>query len=81
MLAEYTRILFISFLFGLVFMGGGSNWFFIIFFIVVAFLFVWVRGTLPRFRYDKLMFLAWKCFLPFSLSYLVLTGGLLVFII
>ena len=30
----------------------------------ISFLFVWVRGTLPRFRYDKLMYLAWRRFLP-----------------
>nr|YP_009353717.1 NADH dehydrogenase subunit 1 [Daphnia galeata]WBR65262.1 NADH dehydrogenase subunit 1 [Daphnia galeata]BAX01982.1 NADH dehydrogenase subunit 1 [Daphnia galeata]BAX01995.1 NADH dehydrogenase subunit 1 [Daphnia galeata]BAX02021.1 NADH dehydrogenase subunit 1 [Daphnia galeata]BAX02034.1 NADH dehydrogenase subunit 1 [Daphnia galeata] len=77
MLAEYASILLMSFLFGVIFMGGGSTEYFIFIFLVVAFTFVWVRGTLPRFRYDKLMFLAWKCFLPFSLSYLILVGGLL----
>ena len=76
-LAEYARILLISFLFGVVFMGGGLIEYFIFIFLVLAFIFVWVRGTLPRFRYDKLIFLAWKCFLPFSLRYLILVGGLL----
>ena len=38
--------------------------------IVFSFLFVWVRGTIPQFRYDKLMYLAWKRFLPLSLTYL-----------
>ena len=33
-------------------------------------LFVWVRGIVPRFRYDKLMYLAWKRFLPLSLSFI-----------
>jgi NADH:ubiquinone oxidoreductase subunit H len=46
-------------------------------FLVLAFTFVWVRGTLPRFRYDKLMNLAWKSFLPFSISYVVWVAGLL----
>jgi NADH-ubiquinone oxidoreductase chain 1 len=46
-------------------------------FMAVAFLFVWVRGTLPRFRYDKLMYLAWKSFLPFSLVYLIFMTGLI----
>lgn len=77
MLAEYARILLISFLFGVIFIGGGSTGYFIFIFLVMAFIFVWVRGTLPRFRYDKLIFLAWKCFLPFSLRYLILVGGLL----
>jgi len=76
MLAEYTRILFISFLFRVIFLGGSS--FMVLFsFLVLAFIFVWVRGTLPRFRYDKLMYLAWKCFLPFSISYLVWIAGVL----
>ncbi len=44
------------------------------FFIV---LFIWVRWTLPRFRYDQLMGLGWKCILPISLANIVLTGILL----
>jgi NADH-ubiquinone oxidoreductase chain 1 len=42
----------------------------------LAFIFIWVRGTLPRFRYDKLIFLAWKRFLPLSLNYLIFFAGL-----
>jgi len=76
-LAEYTRILLISFLFGIIFLGGGSSFLILISFLVLAFTFVWVRGTLPRFRYDKLMNLAWKSFLPFSISYVVWVAGLL----
>jgi NADH-ubiquinone oxidoreductase chain 1 len=37
---------------------------------LVSFLWIWVRGTLPRFRYDKLIYLAWKRFLPCSLLYI-----------
>jgi len=40
--------------------------------------FVWVRWTFPRFRYDQLMRLGWKVFLPLSLGWLVLTAGVLV---
>ncbi len=38
-------------------------------------LFLWVRATFPRYRYDQLMRLGWKVFLPFSLFWLVLTAG------
>jgi NADH-quinone oxidoreductase subunit H len=43
----------------------------------VMFLFLWVRATFPRFRYDQLMRLGWKVFLPLSLFWLVLTAGVL----
>ena len=43
------------------------------------FVFLWVRATLPRYRYDQLMRLGWKVFLPFSLFWLVLTAGYLVY--
>jgi NADH-quinone oxidoreductase subunit H len=44
----------------------------------VLFGFLWVRATVPRFRYDQLMRLGWKVFLPLSLFWLVLTAGVLV---
>ena len=44
----------------------------------MCFCFLWVRGTFPRYRYDQLMRLGWKVFLPFSLFWLVLTAGVLV---
>jgi NADH-quinone oxidoreductase subunit H len=44
----------------------------------VMFVILWVRATLPRFRYDQLMRLGWKVFLPFSLVWLVLTAGVLM---
>jgi NADH:ubiquinone oxidoreductase subunit 1 (chain H) len=45
---------------------------------LVLFVFLWVRATFPRYRYDQLMRLGWKIFLPFSLFWLVLTSGVLV---
>nr|YP_009684894.1 NADH dehydrogenase subunit 1 [Daphnia similis]AYE40159.1 NADH dehydrogenase subunit 1 [Daphnia similis] len=78
MLGEYTSILFMSFLFVLIFLGGMGGLMFIMKLMFMAFVFVWVRGTLPRFRYDKLMYLAWKSFLPFSLIYLLTMGGLFI---
>ena len=60
-LAEYARILFIRLLFRIIFLGSDLYSFFFYFKLTfIYFLFVWVRGTLPRFRYDKLMYLAWQ---------------------
>nr|YP_009689720.1 NADH dehydrogenase subunit 1 [Wyeomyia confusa]QEE94462.1 NADH dehydrogenase subunit 1 [Wyeomyia confusa] len=70
-LAEYSSILFMSMLFCVIFLGGDIyNFIFFLKIVIISFLFIWVRGTLPRFRYDKLMYLAWKSFLPMSLNYL-----------
>nr|YP_010464313.1 NADH dehydrogenase subunit 1 [Strongylium nakanei]UUL71690.1 NADH dehydrogenase subunit 1 [Strongylium nakanei] len=71
-LAEYASILFMSMLCVMLFMGGDLySFFFFVKLVFVSFLWLWVRGTLPRFRYDKLMYLAWKSFLPCSLNYLM----------
>nr|YP_010464222.1 NADH dehydrogenase subunit 1 [Strongylium kulzeri]UUL71599.1 NADH dehydrogenase subunit 1 [Strongylium kulzeri] len=71
-LAEYASILFMSMLCVMLFMGGNLySFFFFVKLVLVSFLWLWVRGTLPRFRYDKLMYLAWKSFLPCSLNYLL----------
>ncbi|TAL27373.1 MAG: NADH-quinone oxidoreductase subunit NuoH [Alphaproteobacteria bacterium] len=45
----------------------------------VLFLFIWTRATLPRFRYDQLMRLGWKVFLPFTLVWLVFVAGMLLY--
>nr|YP_010737979.1 NADH dehydrogenase subunit 1 [Neopsylla specialis]WEQ92389.1 NADH dehydrogenase subunit 1 [Neopsylla specialis] len=75
-MAEYASILFMSFIFNLVFLGGQMySVLFYILIVMVAFIFIWVRGTLPRYRYDKLMYLAWKSFLPVSLNYILLIMG------
>nr|YP_010414544.1 NADH dehydrogenase subunit 1 [Glenoleon pulchellus]URT60710.1 NADH dehydrogenase subunit 1 [Glenoleon pulchellus] len=76
-LAEYASILFMSMLYTVMFLGSGV--FSVMFFIklvFISFLFIWVRGTLPRYRYDKLMYLAWKSYLPLSLNFLFFSLGL-----
>ena len=80
-LAEYARILFIRMLFRVIFLGGDV--FSLLFYfklLFISFSFIWIRGTLPRFRYDKLIYLAWKRFLPFSLNYLFFFIGIKLFI-
>nr|YP_010555047.1 NADH dehydrogenase subunit 1 [Schizodactylus jimo]UYR20461.1 NADH dehydrogenase subunit 1 [Schizodactylus jimo] len=79
-LAEYASILFMSMLFALIFLGGDlMSLFFFIKLVFVSFMFIWVRGTLPRFRYDKLMYLAWKSYLPLSLNFLLFYVGIKIF--
>nr|UYI30637.1 NADH dehydrogenase subunit 1 [Aquatica sp. q XF-2022] len=80
-MAEYSSILFMSMIFVFIFLGGcliDLTFFFMVVF--VSFMFIWVRGTLPRYRYDKLMYLAWKGFLPVSLNFLMFFFGLKIFI-
>nr|WPN85837.1 NADH dehydrogenase subunit 1 [Melinda sp.] len=80
-LAEYSSILFMSMLFCMMFLGSDLfSFFFYIKLTFISFLFIWVRGTLPRFRYDKLMYLAWKSFLPFSLNFLFFFIGFKIFL-
>nr|AEP20724.1 NADH dehydrogenase subunit 1 [Kryptoperidinium foliaceum endosymbiont] len=90
-LAEYSNMLLMSSLSALLFMGGwlppfnvfplyfvpGSFWFSLKVCIGAVF-FILTRATLPRYRYDQLMYLGWKCFLPFAIGYLMFTIGVLV---
>nr|ATU74751.1 NADH dehydrogenase subunit 1 [Coptotettix longjiangensis] len=76
-LAEYAMIIFMSFLIVLFFLGGDYNsLFFFVKLVFIMFSFSFVRGTLPRYRYDKLMYLSWSGFLPISLNYLFFFFGL-----
>nr|YP_009826215.1 NADH dehydrogenase subunit 1 [Altica viridicyanea]QCC71318.1 NADH dehydrogenase subunit 1 [Altica cirsicola]QCC71357.1 NADH dehydrogenase subunit 1 [Altica viridicyanea]QCC71370.1 NADH dehydrogenase subunit 1 [Altica cirsicola]QCC71383.1 NADH dehydrogenase subunit 1 [Altica viridicyanea]QCP68679.1 NADH dehydrogenase subunit 1 [Altica viridicyanea] len=80
-LAEYSNILFMSMLCVIMFLG--ANLFSFMFFIKLvglSFFWVWVRGTLPRYRYDKLMYLAWKGYLPVALNYLIFFYSMKMFI-
>ena len=56
--------------------GTPTGWLLIKIFLIVT-LFLWFRATFPRYRYDQIMRLGWKVFLPFSLLWLVLTAGVL----
>nr|AXA45210.1 NADH dehydrogenase subunit 1 [Clionella kraussii] len=77
-LAEYANILVMSLFSALLFFGGSSllviesdlGFMFKVLFFVFAF--IWVRASYPRFRYDLLMGLTWKSFLPVALSFLLL---------
>nr|UQJ75234.1 NADH dehydrogenase subunit 1 [Tauritermes triceromegas] len=80
-LAEYASILFMGLLYCVIFLGCDLvSVFFYVSLTFISFLFIWVRGTLPRFRYDSLMYLAWKGFLPLSLNYLLFFLGVSLFI-
>nr|YP_010535110.1 NADH dehydrogenase subunit I [Aelia sibirica]UYA97077.1 NADH dehydrogenase subunit I [Aelia sibirica] len=80
-LAEYMNIIFMSMMTSIMFLGCDLwSMLFYIKIVVVVFWFIWVRGVLPRFRYDKLMYLTWKLFLPLSLNYFMLYLGLLLYL-
>ena len=55
----------------------GSLWFGLKI-LIFAILFIWIRAALPRYRYDQLMRLGWKIFLPLSIGYLLFTVGVLM---
>ncbi len=88
MLAEYANMILIGCLASIMFLGGwsapfafldigggfgGFFWLFLKTFLIVS-LFVWVRGTFPRYRYDQIMRLGWKVFIPLTLFWLVLVA-------
>nr|YP_009441993.1 NADH dehydrogenase subunit 1 [Trypodendron signatum]AOY40214.1 NADH dehydrogenase subunit 1 [Trypodendron signatum] len=80
-LAEYGSILFMGVLLSIVLLG--SNLLSISFYFklgLMVILWIWVRGAMPRYRYDKLMYLAWKGYLPVSLFYLLMSFSLLVLV-
>ena len=90
-LAEYSNMLLMSSLMTVLFLGGwlppfnvpplnllpSSFWFSLKILIGVTF-FILTRAALPRYRYDQLMALGWKSFLPLALGYLIFTQGLLL---
>lgn len=70
-MAEYINIIFIRVLTAIIFFGSRSIFLFLVKALFFMFCFLWSRGRLPRFRYDQLMDLTWKGFLPFILSFLI----------
>lgn len=80
-IAEYARILFIRALTVILFLGRRPiRVLFYLKTMFIGFSFIWVRGTLPRFRYDKLIYLAWKRFLPVTLNFGLFFLGIKIFI-
>ena len=91
-IGEYANMILMSAMTSVLFLGGwlplfdiapfnyipGPIWL-ILKISLCLFVFLWVRATTPRYRYDQLMRLGWKVFLPFSLLWLVLTAGFLVY--
>jgi NADH-quinone oxidoreductase subunit H len=91
MLAEYANMILISVLTSVMFLGGweapfsflefgggfgGFFWLAVKAFLVVS-LFIWVRATFPRYRYDQIMRLGWKVFIPLTLVWLVLVAAVM----
>nr|YP_010377304.1 NADH dehydrogenase subunit 1 [Odontella aurita]QYB22953.1 NADH dehydrogenase subunit 1 [Odontella aurita] len=90
-LGEYANMLLMSAFVSILFLGGwlpilnippfsffpGSFWFSLKIAVGVIF-FILTRAALPRYRYDQLMLIGWKCFLPLSLCYLIITVSILI---
>ena len=91
-LGEYGNMILMSSMSTILFLGGwlppvdisffqnipGFIWF-LIKVTFLLFLFLWVRATLPRYRYDQLMRLGWKVFLPLSLAWIIITSSVVIY--
>ncbi|MDD9361583.1 MAG: NADH-quinone oxidoreductase subunit H, partial [Anaplasma sp.] len=88
---EYANMILVSAMMVVLFLGGwyppldirvlyfipGFVWFCFKVFLLL-FCFIWVRSTVPRYRYDQLMRLGWKVFLPFSFAWVMVISGVLL---
>nr|YP_009128945.1 NADH dehydrogenase subunit 1 [Chthamalus antennatus]AJT48119.1 NADH dehydrogenase subunit 1 [Chthamalus antennatus] len=74
-LGEYSMIILMSTIMVILFLGGSMGLMFFLKVGIFVGLVIWLRGTFPRYRYDKLMNLAWKSILPFTLHCLFLYIG------
>jgi NADH-quinone oxidoreductase subunit H len=91
-LGEYTNMILMSAMTVVLFLGGwlppfgiealaivpGVIWFILKTFLIMFF-FLWSRATFPRYRYDQLMRLGWKIFLPFTLIWVLVVSGTLIY--
>ncbi|HVJ61693.1 MAG TPA: NADH-quinone oxidoreductase subunit NuoH [Tahibacter sp.] len=88
-LAEYANMILISFLSSVLFLGGwlspfqgwglgflsvGGWWWLFAKAFVMAFMFLWFRATFPRYRYDQIMRLGWKVFIPIAIGWIFVAG-------
>ena len=92
-LGEYGNMILMSAMSTILFLGGwlppfesqyfdlvpGYLWF-LMKVVALLFVFLWVRATLPRYRYDQLMTLGWKLFLPLSLLWIIITSSFMFFV-
>ena len=92
-LGEYGNMILMSSMSTILFLGGwlppfesqyfdfipGYLWF-LMKVVLLLFIFLWVRATLPRYRYDQLMTLGWKLFLPLSLLWIIITSSFIFFV-
>lgn len=91
-LGEYANMILASAMITIFFLGGwypplefsllykipGLIWF-VAKMVTLLFIFIWIRATIPRYRYDQLMRLGWKVFLPISVFWVILVSGILLF--
>jgi NADH-quinone oxidoreductase subunit H len=87
-LAEYANMILISFLAAVLFLGGwlspfpaswgwigaGGWWWLFVKAFLFSFFFLWFRATFPRYRYDQIMRLGWKVFIPITIAWVLVTG-------
>jgi len=86
-MAEYVNMITVAALGASLFLGGWTSplallpdspaWF-VLKLLAILFLFIWLRGTLPRFRYDQLMHFGWKVLVPIAALWILVTGGALL---
>ena len=79
-LSEYARILFISVIRVILFFRSKVSLLYFRKILIIGYLFIWVRATLPRYRYDKLINLAWKSLLPWVLRFVLFIRAIIFFL-